>query len=596
MIQVTPWAIPALISFFVTAAVFFTTLSMTRTLRNSLLQILLFWVSLWSLAHFVRVIGMTEETKLIGHAPLLGLALLIAVTYLLFAMLTCFNHKHLVRPLGAITLLVAITSMLMMLNEGTRYLIIAEFRIDVASGFHRVSVVLAPVGQIIFAIAVFSVIAGAALFFYQAIVEPVNRQQSVIFGCLGVGLLLAQQVLRELWVDQVTAANLAPVATSVLMLGVLVTTNTFEKQLRSQASALVLQVLPDAWFFTDAMGVIVDTNLKADILLKHEQGTLNGQRLFDLIGLSPQSEKMGKQEDVRLEKLNKDSRFDIVLDKMARQDGQPLFYSCLLEDRTEHRNNLDELRHLSDQLLIEATELEQMSKNKRQFLIQTGDILGNPLEQMVERIDDLQQLLGEVAPMASEFTIDMGNGARHLLQLVNQIKVFGQTGQELEMHLEQVAIAPLITEISKQFMPQSLDKQIELQTSTENTGDMVLMDARKIRQVLNNLVSNAIKFTRPGGTVTISASISSAVSEDEEKVLSVSVTDTGIGIDPSNLAMVFLPFHQVDDSYSRSQGGTGLGLALVQRFIDAHGGTIAAESTPGVGTTFTFNIPAGRTA
>lgn len=596
MIEATPWAIPALVSFILTGAAFFTSLSMTKTMRNGLLQLLMLWVSLWSLAHFIRVIGATPELKLIGHAPLLGLALLLAVTYLLLALLTCFNQKTMVRPVAAIALLIASASLLLVLNEGTRHLIMASFGVDDDAGFHRVSVVLAPGGQAIFAIAVLSVIAGATTFLIHAIIEPVNRQQFVIFGCLGVGLLLAQQISRELWINQVTAENLAPVATSMLMLGIVASTRIFENKLRRQASMLVLQILPDALFFTDAQGLIVDTNLKAETLFNREKGTLNGLRLFDLIGLEPGSEVTGKQEDVRLKKLNPETRFDIVLDKMAKQDGQTLFYSCLLEDRTEFRNNLDELRNFNDQLLVEATALEQTGKNKRRFLVQCGNTLGGPLEQMLESIRDLQKLLGEEAPVASEFTVDMTNGASHLLQLVNQIKVFDRTGLELEIHLEPVSMAPLIQQIGKQFMPQCLVKNIQLEIHTDHAEEEFMADSQKIRQILTNLVSNAIKFTLPGGSITISASISAATSGTSptglnEKILTVSVTDTGIGIDKANLAMVFKPFHQVDDSYSRNQGGTGLGLALVQRFVNAHGGTISAESTPNIGTTFTFNLP-----
>jgi len=113
----------------------------------------------------------------------------------------------------------------------------------------------------------------------------------------------------------------------------------------------------------------------------------------------------------------------------------------------------------------------------------------------------------------------------------------------------------------------------------------VQCDREKVRQALINLVSNAVKFTPSGGSVTVEAR-----SDGDDRV-AISVTDTGIGIAPQNVGRVFEVFFQVDGSTTREFGGAGLGLAIVKSYVEAHAGTVKVASTPGVGTTFVLSLP-----
>lgn len=114
-------------------------------------------------------------------------------------------------------------------------------------------------------------------------------------------------------------------------------------------------------------------------------------------------------------------------------------------------------------------------------------------------------------------------------------------------------------------------------------GDWVA-DARKVKQVVINLLSNAVKFTPAGGRITLSA-------RGLDGVVEISVTDTGVGIDPAEQALVFEEFRQAGGDYLRKSEGTGLGLSLAKRFVELHGGTMRLDSTPGVGSTFSFTLP-----
>jgi signal transduction histidine kinase len=113
-------------------------------------------------------------------------------------------------------------------------------------------------------------------------------------------------------------------------------------------------------------------------------------------------------------------------------------------------------------------------------------------------------------------------------------------------------------------------------------------DRRAVLQMLLNLLSNAIKFTPTGGRITISAA------HNPDGTLALSVTDTGIGIAPENIAKVLEPFGQVADAYTRGHAGTGLGLPLTKSLVEAHGGSLGIESTLGKGATVTVRFPAGR--
>jgi signal transduction histidine kinase len=113
-------------------------------------------------------------------------------------------------------------------------------------------------------------------------------------------------------------------------------------------------------------------------------------------------------------------------------------------------------------------------------------------------------------------------------------------------------------------------------------------DQRALKQILLNLLSNAVKFTPSGGSVSVSAGPNS------RGEIQLAVADTGIGIKPSALPKVFRPFFQIDHAATRAKGGTGLGLAISKHLAELHGGTIAIDSKPGIGTTVTVTLPAER--
>jgi signal transduction histidine kinase len=152
----------------------------------------------------------------------------------------------------------------------------------------------------------------------------------------------------------------------------------------------------------------------------------------------------------------------------------------------------------------------------------------------------------------------------------------------LRVEPEETDLGLLITETADEF--QRMTRRHHIQTRLPRQGRLVLADPRRARQVLRNLVENAVKYSPNGGQITITA-------QQLDTHMQTSVADEGIGIEPAQLSRIFDRFYQVDSASTRKVGGSGLGLSICKAIIEAHGGQIWAESEPGVGSMFTFTVP-----
>jgi len=153
-----------------------------------------------------------------------------------------------------------------------------------------------------------------------------------------------------------------------------------------------------------------------------------------------------------------------------------------------------------------------------------------------------------------------------------------------------------LSEVSLQFVqPQAQKKQVQLIEQLPADLPDLQVDERRIRQVLINLLTNAVKFTPEGGTVTIRAALVSPAEGLTYSQMRLEVSDTGIGISPENLQKLFKPFIQIDSALNRNYGGTGLGLSLVKSIVELHGGAVGVSSEEGVGSCFWFTVPCVET-
>ncbi len=198
---------------------------------------------------------------------------------------------------------------------------------------------------------------------------------------------------------------------------------------------------------------------------------------------------------------------------------------------------------------------------------------------------------GQLNERQQRYVTNVLGSGRHLLQLVNDIlDVAKIEAGRLVLEPEPIDLGGLLQDMQRGLEPLAAAKHQTLTVEFVRQVPELTADRGKLKQILYNLLSNAIKFTKDGGQ--IGMRVSAAQSDSGAGEVRVSVWDTGIGIAAEDLHRIFLEFEQVDSTYARQQQGTGLGLALTQRLVEAHGGRITVESAVGQGSTFTFVLPA----
>jgi len=233
-----------------------------------------------------------------------------------------------------------------------------------------------------------------------------------------------------------------------------------------------------------------------------------------------------------------------------------------------------------------SRQLEIANKHKSEFLANMSHELRTPLNAIIGFSEVLiERMFGELNDKQDDYLKDILASGRHLLALINDI-----------LDLAKVEAGRMELEPSRFHIPTAIDNAmtlvreraqrhgIALGHDIEASLDQIFADERKFKQILVNLLTNAVKFTPDGGSVDVLA-------RRAGDVLEVAVRDTGIGIAPEDHQAVFEEFRQVGRHYTNKQEGTGLGLSLTRRFVELHGGTMRLESEPGRGSTFSFTIP-----
>jgi two-component system phosphate regulon sensor histidine kinase PhoR len=235
-------------------------------------------------------------------------------------------------------------------------------------------------------------------------------------------------------------------------------------------------------------------------------------------------------------------------------------------------------------ILQDLTRVRRLETVRRDFISNISHELRTPLASLKALADTLRDGALEDPPAARRFLDRMEVEVDALTQMVQELLELsriesGQVGFEIAP----VPVADVINPPLERLRPQA--ERADLQLSIDLAPDLppVLADAERMRQVITNLVHNAIKFTPPGGEVAISAT----AGQDE---VIISVRDTGVGIPADDLPRIFERFYKADRA--RSGGGTGLGLAIAKHIVLAHGGRIWAESVEGRGSTFSVALPA----
>jgi signal transduction histidine kinase len=244
------------------------------------------------------------------------------------------------------------------------------------------------------------------------------------------------------------------------------------------------------------------------------------------------------------------------------------------------------VNRMNDELGRVYGELETVSRHKSEFLANMSHELRTPLNAIIGFSEVLhEKMFGELNEQQSGYVEDILDAGRHLLSLINDILDLAKVeAGRMELELADVSLPETLRSGLTMHEERATRSGVSLGLRVEPTEIVIQADERKVRQVVFNLLSNALKFTPQGGRVDVSAELSDGVVE-------VSVVDTGSGIAPEDQELIFEEFQQARGDSITRQEGTGLGLPLSRRFIELHGGRLWVESVRGEGSAFRFTLP-----
>jgi PAS domain S-box-containing protein len=276
------------------------------------------------------------------------------------------------------------------------------------------------------------------------------------------------------------------------------------------------------------------------------------------------------------------SRVSVLVGVATLNEAQTIAFVLDISER----QRLEAIRARSIELEMQNRRIQEASRLKSEFLANMSHELRTPLNSIIGFTELLRDReVDPDSPHYIEFLDDILKSGRHLHQLINDVLDLAKVeAGKLELRPEAVDISLLVAEVSAVLRGVAAAKTIRIEAAVDPEAQHATLDPARFKQILYNYLSNALKFTPLGGTVTVSARL-------EEELLCLTVEDTGIGIAPADLGRLFVDFQQLEEGATKKHSGTGLGLALTKRLVEAQGGSVGVKSTLGKGSQFFALLP-----
>ena len=294
--------------------------------------------------------------------------------------------------------------------------------------------------------------------------------------------------------------------------------------------------------------------------------------------------------EYRLRTKNRGYRWYRAVGKPTRRpDGSPITYVGVFIDVTEQKEMMRELAEQRESLSIALEEANKANKAKTAFLSNMSHEIRTPMNAIIG-LDRIVLNDPGISETTREHLEKMGLSAQHLLSIINEILEMSRIESgRMTVKNEEFSLAELLAQVNTMISGQCREKGIAYECRVkEPVGDRYVGDDMKLRQVMINILGNAVKFTPSGGTVTFV--VESVARFHGKSTLRFTVTDTGIGISKEFLPKLFDAFSQEDSSRTNRFGSTGLGMAITKNLIELMNGTISVESEKHKGTTFTVTV------
>ena len=363
-------------------------------------------------------------------------------------------------------------------------------------------------------------------------------------------------------------------------------------------AAAIIESSDDAIIGKDLNGIILSWNKGAERLYGYRAQEVVGHPISllippelsdDLPGILSRlqrGERITQHETVRMKKDGTRVAVSVTISPIRESSGAVIGASSIARDLTD-RKRMEDLSRKNEELVQQYRRVQEVNRLKSEFLANMSHELRTPLNAIIGFTEMIYDgFVGQTSDAQHEYLGDVLSSSRHLLQLISDVLDLAKIeAGKMTFLPEPVDLDELVGEVRNILRPLTAGKRMHMEVEIDSRLGVVTVDPAKLKQVLYNYLSNAIKFTPEEGQITI------RMRAEGEDTFRLEVEDSGRGIQPEDLGRLFVEFQQLDAGLTKQYQGAGLGLALTRRIVEAQGGRVGVHSTPHRGSTFFAILP-----